>query len=572
MGNQLIVEESIKRIDSRSGLPIIKVRGESGKWVTLHSMIDPEKESRIMADNFNVSDDKIAVILGLGMGYHLFEILSRESKCSVIVVEKNEEIYETFLSEYADDERLAGRQIIFVNTENYDAAIEKISKFQIENGFKPFRVIEHIPSVRAFPSFYLELKSRIESMGKINIGSKMNYVKFKDEKVKILILHSKYYLLPEMINSIKSLGHEHKVVMVRGGRDGEGTQEVLENILSEIISFKPDFVLTVNHLGFDREGVLTGLFTDIKLPYASWYVDSPVFILDAFNKQISPYLSLFLWDSDYIDDLKNIGFENITYLPLATDTSIFNKIPASKNKLQNLKCDVGFVGSSGEFIINECLDTLERKKDIVDLLDKAAQQFLISSERHLRNVDLDLNRQERTLFEFLMDKEKKSFEPAVTWKASQLYRLSCLKETLAYHPHIHGDPGWSTVLNSNSVILPELNYYDELPSFYNVCDVNFNSTSLQMKTGFNQRIFDVPACGAFILTDYRAQLEEHFEIGKEVICYRDIGEINDLISFYLKNDLARNKIVENAFLRIKKDHTYINRIEFMINRMKEIYA
>ena len=93
-----------------------------------------------------------------------------------------------------------------------------------------------------------------------------------------------------------------------------------------------------------------------------------------------------------------------------------------------------------------------------------------------------------------------------------------------------------------------------------------------MKTGFNQRIFDVPACGAFILTDYRAQLEAQFEIGKEVICYRDKGEIKDLVSYYLKNESARNKIVENAFLRIEKDHTYINRTELMIDRMKKIYA
>lgn len=572
MENHLIVEESIKLVKSKSGLPVIKVKGESGKWLTLHSMIDPEKESRIMADNIDLSNEMIPVILGLGMGYHLFEILSRKNVSTVIVVEKNEEIYEAFISEYADDKRLAEKQLIFVTDENNDEAINKISKIQIENGFKPFKIIEHSPSIRAFPGFYLEFKSRIESMGKIDIGSKMNYSKFKDEKVKILILHSKYYLLPEMINSIKTLGHEHKVVMVRGARDGLGTQDVLENIISEIISFKPDFVLTVNHLGFDREGVLTGLFTDIELPYASWYIDSPVFILDAFKEQISPYLSLFLWDSDYIADLNKLGFENITHLPLATDTKIFNKIPASNNKFKNLKCDIGFVGSSGEFIINECLDNLERKKDIVDLLDKVAHQFLISNERHLKNVDLDLNKQEQILFNYLMLNKKSSFEPAVTWKATQSYRLSCVKETLKYGPHIHGDPGWSNVLNGNSVILPELNYYNELPSFYNVCDVNFNTTSMQMKTGFNQRIFDVPACGAFILTDYRTQLEDHFEIGKELICYKDTGEISDLVYYYLKNDSAREKIVEKAFKRIERDHTYINRMDVMINKMREIYA
>ena len=93
-----------------------------------------------------------------------------------------------------------------------------------------------------------------------------------------------------------------------------------------------------------------------------------------------------------------------------------------------------------------------------------------------------------------------------------------------------------------------------------------------MKTGFNQRVFDIPACGGFILTDYRGQLEEQFEIGKEIVCYKDIDEVSDLVSFYLKNNYAREKIVKNAFKRITRDHTYKSRMNVMINKMKETYA
>jgi len=570
MENQLIVEESIKLIDSRSGLPIIKVRGESGKWVTLHSMIDPEKESRIMADNFNISDDKIAVILGLGMGYHLFEILSRERKCLVIVVEKNEEIYEAFLSEYADDERLADKQVIFVTDENNDAVIEKLSKIQIENGFKPFKVIEHTPSIRAFPGFYLELKSRIESIGKINIGSKMNYVKFKDEKVKILILHSKYYLLPEIINSIKTLGHEQQLIMINTGDDGEGSADVIESIISNIIDFKPDFILTVNHLGFDREGILTEFFNEIKIPYASWYVDSPIFIMDVFNNQISDYLTVFLWDRDYIDDLKDYGINNVFYLPLATDEKIFKRSAVERSI--NYHCDVGFVGSSWVNSYNKCLEKLPKNSSTLNLIDKLADQFNVSPEKNLEKIELRLTGDEELLYKSMLNSYRSKFLPAVTWRATQKYRLSCVNEILSFKPHIHGDPGWKNFLNGETTLLPELNYYDDLSGFYKSCKINFNTTCQQMKTGINQRVFDVPSTQSFLITDYRSQLEEHFEIGKEVICYKDTDEIKDLVTYYLKNDSAREKIVKKAFKRIVRDHTYINRMEVMIDKMREIYA
>ena len=50
-------------------------------------------------------------------------------------------------------------------------------------------------------------------------------------------------------------------------------------------------------------------------------------------------------------------------------------------------------------------------------------------------------------------------------------------------------------------IYEPLNYYKDLPLLYNACKINFNATSLQMKEAVNQRVFDVPACGAFLLTD-----------------------------------------------------------------------
>jgi spore maturation protein CgeB len=89
-----------------------------------------------------------------------------------------------------------------------------------------------------------------------------------------------------------------------------------------------------------------------------------------------------------------------------------------------------------------------------------------------------------------------------------------------------------------------------------------------MKTAVNQRVFDVPAAGGFLLTDYKAQLPELLELGKEIVCYRDPDEIPDLIRFYLKHSRAREEIISRGRRRILAEHTYVHRLQTMVETIR----
>jgi spore maturation protein CgeB len=143
---------------------------------------------------------------------------------------------------------------------------------------------------------------------------------------------------------------------------------------------------------------------------------------------------------------------------------------------------------------------------------------------------------------------------------------------MKFRPHIYGDPGWKQHLNGHAVLRPELNYYEELPDFYGACAVNFNTTSLQMKGGVNQRVFDVPACGSFLLTDYRRQLEQVFEPGREVVCYSSIEEIEDLTAYYVQHEHERRQIAARAHARVLQEHTYVHRLTRLVERMRRLYG
>ena len=79
------------------------------------------------------------------------------------------------------------------------------------------------------------------------------------------------------------------------------------------------------------------------------------------------------------------------------------------------------------------------------------------------------------------------------------------------------------------------------------------------------RNFEIPTFGGFQLTDYVPTLENYFDIGSEIVCYRDIGDIVIQLEYYLENEIEREKIRINGVKRARLYHSYEKRIEDIIN-------
>jgi spore maturation protein CgeB len=84
----------------------------------------------------------------------------------------------------------------------------------------------------------------------------------------------------------------------------------------------------------------------------------------------------------------------------------------------------------------------------------------------------------------------------------------------------------------------------------------------------NQRVFDAPAAGGFVLTDFREQLAELFQVGEEVACFGNLGEIPDLVRFYLQHTSVREKMTVKARSRVLAEHTYRHRVAAMLEVMR----
>lgn len=76
----------------------------------------------------------------------------------------------------------------------------------------------------------------------------------------------------------------------------------------------------------------------------------------------------------------------------------------------------------------------------------------------------------------------------------------------------------------------------------------------------NMRLFEATGCGALLITDYKDNLHELFEIGKEVVVYRSPEECAALIRYYLDNSDEAAAIAKAGQTRTLTCHTYANRM------------
>jgi spore maturation protein CgeB len=268
--------------------------------------------------------------------------------------------------------------------------------------------------------------------------------------------------------------------------------------------------------------------------------------------------------------MESAGFEAVHYLPLATDEKIFKPLVGHRRKKgRAFACDVGFVGNSMVEPTEERLSRVD--PELHPLVERLAAQYL------LRRISFDeqmecMDERDRARVAALPASSRVDLEAAVLWKTTQRYRLHCVEQLSGFDLQVHGDKGWKALLNGKGRLCKPLNYYKELPPFYNHCRLNFNATNLQMGSAVNQRVFDVPACGAFLLTDHQEALGEAFEIGKEVIAFDEVEAIPDLVRFYLNNPGTRETIAAQARKRVLQEHTYKHRLNRVIEEMRSRYG
>lgn len=81
------------------------------------------------------------------------------------------------------------------------------------------------------------------------------------------------------------------------------------------------------------------------------------------------------------------------------------------------------------------------------------------------------------------------------------------------------------------------------------------------------RDFEIPMSGGFYMVEYMEELEEFYEIGKEIVCYTGPEDLVRKIKYYLANDAERETIRRAGYERCKRDHSWQQRFEMAFRKM-----
>ncbi|HAJ26439.1 MAG TPA: hypothetical protein DCG53_04210 [Syntrophus sp. (in: bacteria)] len=151
-------------------------------------------------------------------------------------------------------------------------------------------------------------------------------------------------------------------------------------------------------------------------------------------------------------------------------------------------------------------------------------------------------------------------------------RVEVLDSLHSYKLGVFGD-GWGKYFLSRGKKVPA--YYrgqaigEKVIQIYRDSKIALNIHDPEARDGVNTRTFDILACGARELVDYKKSLDDHFKVGEEIIAYKDPEELHKLTDYYLQHVKELDEISERGRQRVLREHTWHHRIEQLIRTLSD---
>jgi spore maturation protein CgeB len=385
------------------------------------------------------------------------------------------------------------------------------------------------------------------------------YGKFKSPPYRILFLTYDFFLQDSLINELKRRGHE--VVGLPFPKD-ISVEEALRTLLKKAAEVRPDAILTLNAMGLDNHGHAISVLSELSLPVIIWYLDNHLFTGPYFKERSPDWAIAFTYERSLEVSLREAGFQHVFYLPLATDPSLARTDPDTPFK--SLQDKVTYVGGTFSTAVND-FHTPEFER----IYRSWQPDFGAEKQKSGR---IDLNSQftaHRDRFPSVEDFYR--FMAYVIACETRRYRVDRLSGLVDESLIIFGPDEWKDYL-PEQVVRPPVDYQTETPLIYRNSAVNLSLTTMQQETALNQRYYDVPLCGGFLLGEWQESLAEHFSLEEEAVYFRNDEELQDKVRYYLKHPAERQRIIKRARERVLHEHLIEHRVTTMLELIRKICA
>jgi glycosyltransferase involved in cell wall biosynthesis len=95
-------------------------------------------------------------------------------------------------------------------------------------------------------------------------------------------------------------------------------------------------------------------------------------------------------------------------------------------------------------------------------------------------------------------------------------------------------------------------------------------TDIAREYAVNIRLYEATGVGTMLLTDYKDNLGELFEVGREVVAYDSPRECMELIGYYLDHEEEREAIAMAGQERTLREHTFMQRMRELLDIVERV--
>ena len=386
----------------------------------------------------------------------------------------------------------------------------------------------------------------------------LGYRRFSGETLRLLVFDSGYLVVQDVLDAAADLGWA--VHSLPTPKRGELGKDFVLRLLEALTEHRPDFLLTINHLGFDEGGTLANLLADYALPSASWFVDHPVPILGGASANATPFVQLFCFERAALPWLQAQGYE-AAYLPTASNARYFavERIDAARQAA--LSGRLTFAGNSW-WTKARVQPALVLRKEAKRLLRSPGAVEAVLEDRFLpklKGVKLKGPRAPYALAEVALA------------EASLRRRMHFAQALAPLGLRIHGDPHWKKLAPAAELV-DFVDYQVGLPALFAASEISINISAAQLPTAVNQRVWDVPACGGFLLTDAQEDVALHFELDREAVVFHELEEAKEKVQYYLAHPEQRAAIAARARTKVLAEHRYTHRLATIAAAMRQRFG
>ncbi|MFT5286756.1 MAG: hypothetical protein ACI8TQ_002928 [Planctomycetota bacterium] len=305
-----------------------------------------------------------------------------------------------------------------------------------------------------------------------------------------------------------------------------------------------------------------------------------VWEIDPFTHRPSPpqtstaHVRYFSYRADNVAEMRELGFEHTEYLPLAADTELRCPIGLTQSERERYRSSVSFVGSSmhsnalelsRQFLIdfNAWANEIGRSPDAEEVRSQVLEEQRNSPTNFTIPKDLEAR---APGFRSWSQKRLLERDPCILLgeAAASEKRFQYLNGLREFGLNVWGDEGWQSCSELAPHFRGRASHTRDLTRIYCASTINLDVGRLYQNDIVTMRVFDILACSGFALVEHNSMLEELFELGVELECYRTLAECREKVEYYLAHPERARQIAERGLQAVSTKHNFAQRVRQML--------